>query len=99
MNNIIVKVGLASCGVAAGAKEVYNALKQYLKENDKPVTLKKTACIGMCFEEPIVQFEGSELGSIHIGKARPEKIISILEDLISRKKLLREYHIRRKATE
>ena len=85
MNNIIVKVGLASCGVAAGAKEVYNALKQYLKENDKPVTLKKTACIGMCFEEPIVQFEGSELGSIHIGKARPETIISILEDYIAGK--------------
>ena len=85
MNNITVKVGLASCGVAAGAKEVYNALKQYLKENDKPVTLKKTACIGMCFEEPIVQFEGSELGSIHIGKARPETIISILEDYIAGK--------------
>ena len=56
MNNIIVKVGLASCGVAAGAKEVYNALEQYLENNPRPVTLKKTACIGMCFEEPIVQF-------------------------------------------
>ncbi|MEN6446038.1 MAG: NADH-quinone oxidoreductase subunit NuoF [Candidatus Cloacimonas sp.] len=84
MNNISVKVGLASCGVAAGAKEVYNALKQYLKENSNlPVTLKKTACIGMCFEEPIVQFEGSELGSIHIGKANPATITKILEDYLA----------------
>ena len=85
MNNISVKVGLASCGVAAGAKEVYLALEQYLKEKNKPVTLKKTACIGMCFEEPIVQFEGSELGSIHIGKANPETITQILEDYIAGK--------------
>jgi NADH-quinone oxidoreductase subunit F len=85
MNNISVKVGLASCGVAAGAKEVYNALEQYLKANPRPVILKKTACIGMCFEEPIVQFEGSELGSIHIGKANPETITQILEDYIAGK--------------
>ncbi|HQO46634.1 MAG TPA: NADH-quinone oxidoreductase subunit NuoF [Candidatus Cloacimonas sp.] len=85
MNNISVKVGLASCGVAAGAKEVYLALEQYLKEKNKPVTLKKTACIGMCFEEPIVQFEGSELGSIHIGKANPETITQIMEDYIAGK--------------
>ena len=85
MNNISVKVGLASCGVAAGAKEIYLALEQYLKEKNKPVTLKKTACIGMCFEEPIVQFEGSELGSIHIGKANPETITQILEDYIAGK--------------
>jgi len=85
MNNIIVKVGLASCGVAAGAKEVYAALEQYLEDNPRPVILKKTACIGMCFEEPIVQFEGSELGSIHIGKANPETITQILEDYIAGK--------------
>ncbi len=85
MNNIIVKVGLASCGVAAGAKEVYAALEQYLEDNPRPVILKKTACIGMCFEEPIVQFEGSELGSIHIGKANPETITHILEDYIAGK--------------
>ncbi|HNV62806.1 MAG TPA: NADH-quinone oxidoreductase subunit NuoF [Candidatus Cloacimonas acidaminovorans] len=85
MNNIIVKVGLASCGVAAGAKEVYTALEQYLENNPRPVILKKTACIGMCFEEPIVQFEGSELGSIHIGKANPETITHILEDYIAGK--------------
>ena len=85
MNNITVKVGLASCGSAAGAREVYNALEQYLKDNPLPVTLKKTACIGMCFEEPIVQFEGSELGSMHIGKANPETITQILEDYIAGK--------------
>jgi len=80
MNNIIVKVGLASCGVAAGAKEVYNALKQYLKENDKPVTLKKTACIGMCFEEPIVSLSGSEIGEITLGKVNAENVINLIEE-------------------
>ena len=83
MSNITVKVGLASCGIAAGAMDVYNVLEEYLQANPKPVTLLRTACIGMCFEEPVVEFNGSSLGQIHIGKANPESIIKVLEDYLA----------------
>lgn len=83
MNEITVRVGLASCGVAAGAMDVYKALEEYLAQNPQPVKLMQTACIGMCFEEPIVEFDGSSLGQLHIGKASPESIIKILEDYIA----------------
>jgi len=79
MNEITVKVGLASCGVAAGAKDVYRALEEYLALHPKPVKLMQTACIGMCFEEPIVEFAGGELGKMHVGKAAPESITQVLE--------------------
>lgn len=80
MSEITVKVGLASCGVAAGARDVYLKLEEYLAANPRPVKLMQTACIGMCFEEPIVEFEGSQLGKMHIGKASPDNIIEILEN-------------------
>ncbi len=83
MNEITVRVGLASCGVAAGAMDVYKALEEYLAQNPQPVKLMQTACIGMCFEEPIVEFDGSSLGQLHIGKASPDSIIKILEDYIA----------------
>ena len=83
MNEISIKVGLASCGVAAGAKEVYGALEEYLKSNSRPVKLMETACIGMCFEEPIVEFDGGELGKMHVGKADPDGIIKIMEDFLN----------------
>ena len=82
MNEISVKVGLASCGVAAGARDVYLKLEEYLAANPLPVKLMQTACIGMCFEEPIVEFSGSQLGRMHVGKASPDSIIQIMEDYL-----------------
>lgn len=83
MSEITVKVGLASCGVAAGAMDVFNKLTEYLAANKLPVTLMQTACIGMCFEEPIVEFSGSALGQMHVGKADPESIVKVMEDYIA----------------
>jgi NADH-quinone oxidoreductase subunit F len=85
MSEVTVRVGLASCGVAAGAMDVYRVLEEYLSSSSKPVKLMQTACIGMCFEEPIVEFDGSALGSMHIGKANPESIIRVLEDYLEGK--------------
>lgn len=83
MSEITVRVGLASCGIAAGAMDVYRTLEEHLAASPKPVKLMQTACIGMCFEEPIVEFSGSPLGDMHIGKADPESIIKILDDYIA----------------
>ena len=80
MSEIIVKVGLASCGRAAGAMEVYDKLKEYLEQNEGAYILKRTGCIGMCFEEPIVSLSGSELGEITLGKVNAENVINLIEE-------------------
>lgn len=59
MSRQMIKVGLGSCGIAAGALEVYNYLvsddgKSISKGTD--IAVGKTSCIGMCFVEPIVEF-------------------------------------------
>ena len=53
--SLVIKVGLASCGLAAGAGEVYDAIQKHIKKNKIDAELKKTACIGMCFVEPLVE--------------------------------------------
>jgi NADH-quinone oxidoreductase subunit F len=78
MSIITVKVGLASCGVAAGASEVYQKLEEYAQTGAE-LKLLKTACIGMCFEEPIVELSGSELGKVSLGKVQPDNIIDLVE--------------------
>lgn len=78
MSEITVKVGLASCGVAAGAMEVFQVLQEYQKQG-AAIKLAQTACIGMCFEEPIVELSGSELGTISLGKVEPDKVIDLVE--------------------
>ena len=82
MEKTIIKVGMASCGIAAGAQEVYDRLEAYLAENPLPVQLKQTACIGMCFEEPVVELSGMPQGSITLGKVDADNIIPLINEYI-----------------
>lgn len=55
-----IVVGEGSCGIAAGAHGVFDALDRLCEENG--FTLGKTGCIGMCFAEPIVDiYDGALL--------------------------------------
>jgi NADH-quinone oxidoreductase subunit F len=56
MPKTVVKVGLASCGVAAGAVPIYETLTEALA-GQKDVEIKKVGCIGLCYMEPIVEVE------------------------------------------
>ncbi len=54
-------IGEGSCGVAAGAAKVHNAIAS-LMNGTESFTLGSTGCIGMCYLEPIVDiYDGNEL--------------------------------------
>ncbi|MBR2696691.1 MAG: NADH-quinone oxidoreductase subunit NuoF [Parasporobacterium sp.] len=56
-----IVVGEGSCGIAAGAGKVYDALQTAMNPSDS-FELGITGCIGMCFLEPIVDiYEGGDL--------------------------------------
>ena len=74
-----IKVGLASCGLAAGAGDVYEAIEKYLLTTDHDIKLRKTACIGMCFAEPLVEFVSENNDNITYGRVQPEKISKLIE--------------------
>ncbi len=78
MQKIIAKLGLGSCGIAAGAYEVRQKLEEIIREKDLPVTLEKTGCIGMCFEEPVLELIGEGKEKITLGMVKPEEIESVL---------------------
>lgn len=83
MSKIIARLGLGSCGVAAGAGEVWTALQQVVQEKNLPVQLEKTACIGMCFEEPLLELSGAGKANIMLGKVTPADIPSVLEGYLN----------------
>lgn len=78
MENIRIKIGMASCGLAAGAGDVKKELEKYIKENSLKIKIEETACIGMCYAEPIVEYI-SEQKSITYGGVEPQKAIDILQ--------------------
>ena len=55
-DSIRIVVGMATCGIAAGARPVLNAfVDEVAKRGLKNVTVAQTGCIGMCQYEPIVE--------------------------------------------
>ena len=55
MENTRVFVGLGSCGIAAGAQDIYDYMETGLKLES--LDLEVTSCVGMCYAEPIVEIE------------------------------------------
>lgn len=55
-------VGMGTCGIAAGAREVLQAILDEVEARNLEVTITQTGCIGMCEKEPLldVQLPGEE---------------------------------------
>ena len=88
-----VAVGMATCGIAAGARPVLNAfVEEVANQNlsDK-VTVSQTGCIGMCRFEPIVEvFEGENERVTYV-KVTPEMAKEIVEKHLKGGKPIAEY--------
>lgn len=93
MENIKVIVGLGSCGLAAGAGKVYDAIKKIQETDNLDFTLKKTSCIGMCFREPLVEVI-DETGSYLYGDIDIKKADEIIEQHIKNLSPIKEYVVK-----
>ncbi len=73
-----IRVGLNSCGIAAGGNEVYNALKEEIKKRKLSIRLKSVGCIGMCYSEPLVDViqDGT---AVTYGMVKPKLVADIIE--------------------
>ena len=78
--NWVVKVGLATCGVAAGGREVYDALSAKLGGKGLNVELKQTGCMGMCYNEVQVEVSSPQGERVFYGRVTPEKVDRIVEE-------------------
>ena len=52
-----IHIGMATCGIAAGALETKNAFEQLLAERKIEAILHSVGCIGHCYAEPVVIIE------------------------------------------
>jgi len=77
-NNSRIIVGMGSCGIAAGAKAVY----EQLESADLDIKINVTSCVGMCFAEPIVEVENPS-GRIMFGNVDSVFADKLIESLKS----------------
>ena len=76
-----VSVGMATCGISAGAEAVWQVLEEEIaRAGDGKVLLKRIGCIGQCHAEPLVEFSGRAAAPFLYGHITP----AIARDLFYR---------------
>ena len=78
--DVQVIVGMGTCGIAAGAKDTFNALVDTLSEKGLTnVMIRQTGCMGLCHSEPTVEVVVPGMPTViygHVDAATAKEIVS-----------------------
>ena len=90
-----VVVGMATCGIAAGARPVLNAFSTAVSKEGlmEKVTVTQTGCIGICQYEPVVEIFEDGKDKVTYVKVTPEKAEKIVKEHLIGGKVVTEYTI------
>ncbi len=85
-----IKVGMSSCGIAAGADEVFNFFVEEVKKRNLQIQIKKCGCAGACYAEPLVEVNVEGLPAVIYGGVNRAIATSILEKHVIAKRLVND---------
>ena len=89
-----VQVGMATCGIAAGARPVLNAfVEEAAKRGLQNVMITQTGCIGICQFEPVVEVVEPGKDKITYVKMTPEKAVRMVNDHLVNGNVVTEFTI------
>ena len=91
-NETRVVVGMATCGIASGARPVLNTLAEEVRAKKLDnVAVTQTGCIGLCQYEPIVEVFAPGKEKVTYVKMTPEKAKEVVEQHLQRGLILTKY--------
>lgn len=93
-NGIRIVVGMSTCSIAAGAKQVYDTLEKEilnLKLND--ITVSQVGCIGICKYEPVMEVFIPEQEKATYVNMTSEKVEKIIDEHVINGNVCTEYTI------
>ena len=91
-DNVRVVVGMATCGIASGARPVLNVLSDEVqKRGMSNVVVTQTGCIGLCQYEPIVEVLEPGKEKVTYVKMNVDKAMEMLEQHLVRGHVLGKY--------
>ena len=92
--NTRIVVGMATCGIAAGARAIINEVTAELAKRDlENVTVAQTGCIGMCRLEPLMDVIVPGQEKVTYVHLTPEKVARIISDHVVNGNPVQEYTI------
>ncbi len=88
--NTWVKVGLSTCGIAAGAQDTYLELRQEAKKHKVTIDVKRCGCAGRCALEPIVEVAMEGMPTVAYSHVTRDKVASIVEKHFVGKEIVKD---------
>jgi NADP-reducing hydrogenase subunit HndB len=95
-HRIQITIGMASCSIAAGARDTLHALNRFLEDDNLPgvsaaqIRVSQTGCIGLCALEPLVQVQIADQAPVTYGKVTPEVAQRILQNHVGKGLVVQE---------
>jgi len=90
-----IKVGMSTCGIAAGAQKVYDILTQEIKRRGLDIEVKKTGCLGACYVEPLVEVCLKGVPRVVYGNVDEKTAMGIIDKHICSKRIMNDHVILR----
>lgn len=90
-----VVVGMATCGIAAGARPILNAFVEGVQAAGlaQDVSVTQTGCIGICQFEPVVEVFEAGKEKVTYVKMTEEKVKRVIDEHLKNGKVVAEYTI------
>ena len=89
---VTITVGMATCGIAAGARNTMKAIMDYIRENDvENVIVTQTGCNGMCEQEPIVDVQLKGNPRVTYGYMSVDRIQKLMEQHVMKGEPVNEW--------
>lgn len=87
-----VIIGMGTCGIAAGAKEAFDAFLDELNVHDiKDTRITQTGCMGLCFSEPTVEVDVPGMPRVIYGNVDEKVARRIVREHIIEKALVSDH--------
>ncbi|MBO4581339.1 MAG: (2Fe-2S) ferredoxin domain-containing protein [Bacteroidales bacterium] len=81
-NLVQIKVAMATCGIASGAKQVMDFLIENLDKKNVPAVVTQTGCMGYCYAEPTIEVKKPGQDPIVFGYVNVQKAEEIVDKYI-----------------
>jgi NADP-reducing hydrogenase subunit HndB len=90
-----ITIGMGTCGIAAGAREVMQAIMDQLAERQIDAHVTTTGCIGMCSREPLVDIQQGDEPRITYGNVSRSMVPRIIEEHLTKGRVVEEWVVGR----
>lgn len=88
-----VVVGMGTCGIAAGANKIFDALKKEIESRNLDVNLTYTSCLGICYCEVNVEVHMPDGSRIIYGNIKENMVPRLVEEHLQNNKIIDEWAV------